>query len=88
MSPPQPKASSASAPAQAAASAAPGRTWARRGAAWLRALRVGDSAQGDRVVDHSTVVHLLLDHTKLENTVRYLGIEVDDALEMAEQTDI
>jgi len=28
----------------------------------------------------------LLGHTKLESTVRYLGIEVDDALEMAEQT--
>ena len=27
-------------------------------------------------------VQLLLDHTKLESTVRYLGIEVDDALEM------
>ena len=25
---------------------------------------------------------------KLESTVRYLGIEVDDALEMAEQTEI
>jgi hypothetical protein len=33
-------------------------------------------------------VQLLLGHTKLENTVRYLGVEVDDALEMAEQTDI
>lgn len=32
-------------------------------------------------------VHLLLGHSKLESTVRYLGIEVDDALEMAEQTD-
>jgi site-specific recombinase XerC len=32
-------------------------------------------------------VQLLLGHTKLESTVRYLGIEVDDALEMAEQTD-
>ena len=30
-------------------------------------------------------VQLLLGHTKLESTVRYLGIEVDDALEMAEQ---
>ena len=30
---------------------------------------------------------LLLGHTKLESTVRYLGIEVDDALEIAEQTD-
>jgi len=33
-------------------------------------------------------VQLLLGHSKLESTVRYLGIEVDDALEMAEQTDV
>jgi integrase len=33
-------------------------------------------------------VQLLLGHTKLESTVRYLGIEVDDALEMAEHTEI
>lgn len=33
-------------------------------------------------------VQLLLGHTKLESTVRYLGIEVDDALEMAEQTGV
>ena len=32
-------------------------------------------------------VQLLLGHTKLESTIRYLGIEVDDALEMAEQTE-
>jgi site-specific recombinase XerC len=32
-------------------------------------------------------VQLLLGHTKLESTVRYLAIEVDDALEMAEQTE-
>ncbi len=31
---------------------------------------------------------LLLGHTKLESTVRYLGIEVDDALAMAEQTEV
>ena len=30
---------------------------------------------------------LLLGDSKLESTVRYLGIEVDDALEMAEQTE-
>jgi hypothetical protein len=28
-----------------------------------------------------------LGHTKLDSTVRYLGIEIDDAVEMAEQTD-
>lgn len=33
-------------------------------------------------------VQLLLGHTKLESTVRYLGGEVDDALEMAEQTEV
>ena len=33
-------------------------------------------------------VQLLLGHTKLESTVRYLGIDVDDALEIAEQTEV
>ena len=33
-------------------------------------------------------VQLLLGHTKIESTVRYLEIEVDDALEIAEQVDI
>lgn len=33
-------------------------------------------------------VQLLLGHTKLESTVRYLGVEVDDALKLAEQTEI
>jgi integrase len=33
-------------------------------------------------------VQLLLGHTKLESTVRYLGIEVDDALTIAEQIDL
>ncbi len=33
-------------------------------------------------------VQLLLGHSRLESTVRYLGIEVDDALEISEQTEI
>jgi integrase len=33
-------------------------------------------------------VQLLLGHTKIESTVRYLGIEVDDALAIAEQLDV
>lgn len=33
-------------------------------------------------------VRILLGHTKLESTVRYLGIEIDDALDLAEQLDI
>ncbi len=33
-------------------------------------------------------VQLLLGHTKLESTVRYLGVEVDDALEIAEHIEV
>lgn len=33
-------------------------------------------------------IQLLLGHRKLESTVRYLGIEVDDALDMAEKTEV
>jgi site-specific recombinase XerD len=33
-------------------------------------------------------VLLLLGHTKLESTVRYLGIEVDDALQISEQIEL
>ncbi|RKZ95986.1 MAG: integrase [Gammaproteobacteria bacterium] len=34
------------------------------------------------------VVQLLLGHSKPESTVRYLGVEVDDALEVSEQMDV
>jgi hypothetical protein len=33
-------------------------------------------------------LELLLGHVKLESTVRYLGIELDDSLVIAKQTDI
>ena len=33
-------------------------------------------------------VQLLLGHTRIESTVRYLGIEVDDALAIAQQVDV
>jgi hypothetical protein len=33
-------------------------------------------------------VQLLFGHTKLESTVRYLGIEVDDALALSEQIEM
>ena len=33
-------------------------------------------------------VQLLLGHTKIESTVRYLGVEVDDALAISEQVDV
>jgi site-specific recombinase XerC len=34
------------------------------------------------------VVQLLLGHSKIESTVRYLGIDLDDALAIAEQTEV
>jgi site-specific recombinase XerC len=33
-------------------------------------------------------VQLLLGHSKLESTVRYLGVDIDDALELSEQIDV
>jgi hypothetical protein len=36
----------------------------------------------------SAGVQLLLGHTKIESTVRYLGVEVDDALGIAERIDV
>jgi len=41
-----------------------------------------------RRTDNLLAVQLLLGHTKIESTVRCLGIEVDDALAMAEQVDV
>jgi hypothetical protein len=47
-------------------------------------LRIADSA----ALTWRASCQLLLGHGKLESTVRYLGIEVDDALELSEQTEI
>lgn len=33
-------------------------------------------------------IQLLLGHSKLDSTVRYLGIDIDDALEMSEQMEV
>jgi integrase len=41
-----------------------------------------------RTTKNLLAIQLLLGHSRLESTVRYLGIEVDDALEIAEQTEI
>ena len=51
-------------------------------------LRRTKAAQIYRKTGNLRAVQLLLGHTKLESTVRYLGIEVDDALEIAEQIDL
>lgn len=33
-------------------------------------------------------VQILLGHTNIENTVRYLGVDIDDALTLSERTEI
>lgn len=51
-------------------------------------MRRTKAAQIYRKTSNLRAVQLLLGHTKLESTVRYLGIEVDDALNMAEQIEL
>jgi site-specific recombinase XerC len=51
-------------------------------------MRRTKATQIYRKTGNLRAVQLLRGHTKLESTVRYLGIEVDDALNMAEQIDL
>jgi integrase len=51
-------------------------------------MRRTKAAQIYRKTGNPRAVQLLLGHTKLESTVRYLGIEVDDALNIAEQIEL
>jgi site-specific recombinase XerC len=51
-------------------------------------MRRTKAAQIYRKTSNLRAVQLLLCHTKLESTVRYLGIEVDDALNIAEQIEL
>jgi integrase len=51
-------------------------------------MRRTKAAQIYRKTGNLRAVQLLLGHTKLESTVRYLGVEVDDALSIAEQVEL
>jgi site-specific recombinase XerD len=51
-------------------------------------LRRTKPAQIYKKTGNLRAVQLLLGHTKLESTVRYLGIEVDDALAVSEQVEL
>ena len=53
----------------------------RTHAPWNKGKLIGRKAPAQ-------ALQLLLGHAKFECTVRYLGIEVDDALALAEQTDL
>nr|WP_306131972.1 hypothetical protein [Roseivivax marinus] len=46
------------------------------------------AAQIYRKTGNLRAVQLLLGHTKVDSTVRYLGVELEDALSIAESVDI
>ena len=76
------------------------RQYARIVHGWVREIGLNPAAYGTHTLRRTKAaliyrrtknlraVQLLLGHSKLESTVRYLGIEVDGALEMAEQTEV
>jgi integrase len=76
------------------------RQYARIVHAWVEAAGLDSSAYGTHSMRRTKAaqiykktgnlraVQLLLGHTKLESTVRYLGIEVDDALSISEQVEL
>jgi len=76
------------------------RQYARIVEAWVQAVGLDAGLYGThslrrtkasliyRRTKNLRAVQLLLGHTKMESTIRYLGIEVDDALEIAEQMEI
>lgn len=76
------------------------RQYARIVESWVSSIGLDPSAYGTHTMRRTKAtliyrrtknlraVQLLLGHTNLDSTVRYLGIEIDDALEMSEQIDI
>jgi site-specific recombinase XerC len=60
----------------------------RREACGTHSMRRTKASLIYRRTKNLRAVQLLLGHAKLESTVRYLGIDVDDAIELAEQTEI
>jgi integrase len=76
------------------------RQYARLVAKWIASIGLDPSGFGThslrrtkatliyRRTGNLRAVQLLLGHQKIESTVRYLGIEVDDALAIAEQVDV
>jgi integrase len=76
------------------------RQYARLVSAWVAGIGLDEHVFGThslrrtkatliyRRTGNLRAVQLLLGHTKIESTVRYLGIEVDAALAIAEQVEV
>lgn len=76
------------------------RQYARIVAFWVESIGLNPAAYGPHTMRRTKVtliyrqtknlraVQLLLGHTKLESTVRYFGIEIDDALNIAENKEV
>ena len=76
------------------------RQYARLVGDWVEAVGLGRSAYGTHSLRRTKValiykrtgnlraVQILLGHTKLESTVRYLGVDAEDALTLSEATEI
>lgn len=76
------------------------RQYARLVDEWVDAVRLRRAEYGTHSLRRTKVsmiykatgnlraIQILLGHTKIENTVRYLGVDIEDALILAERTEI
>jgi site-specific recombinase XerC len=55
---------------------------------YRHSLRRTKAAMIYKATGNLRAIQILLGHTKIENTVRYLGVDIEDALELAEHTEI
>lgn len=60
----------------------------RRAEYGTHSLRRTKAAMIYHATGNLRAIQILLGHTKIENTVRYLGVDIDDALILAERTEI